>query len=506
MKAQYHQLADPLLARLSEFLSTQIGLYFPRERWDDLERGVLSASGEFGFAELEECVCWLLSARLTHQQIEILAGHLTIGETYFFRDQKSFAALERHVFPEIIDPRRNAGRRINIWCAGCCTGEEPYSIAMLLDRLLPDYDEWSITILATDINPQFLRTAEAGVYGEWSFRNAPAWAKSRYFTRQRSGRFEIHPRIKKKVTFSYLNLVSESLYPWAASNTSGMDLIFCRNVLMYFNTEQAANVTANFYRVMPDGGWLIVSPTETSQTLFSQFSAVNFPGAIFYRKNPLVDSTVSSQTYFQPMSLPPTPAASVSEPVEIALPVPITEINVETSSIQAEQNEIDQLCSNARLYANLGKLTEAALWCARAINMDKLNPHSHYLMATIQQEMGLVDEAEKSLSDTIYLAPDFPLAHFALGNLCLSRGRQASAQRYFATTLTLLRNHPPDEILAESEGLPAARLAEMVASVITTLAPISDDRSKISIDATKLYTASVDSSLPLNRTWRTKGS
>ncbi len=473
MKAQHHTLASPLLSQLSQLVSTQIGLYFPRERWDDLERGMVAAAEEFGFAELEACVRWLLSASLTDPQIAILAGHLTIGETYFFRDQKSFEALEHHVLPDIISSQRDAGRRIQIWCAGCCTGEEPYSIAMLLDRLLPDSEQWNITILGTDINPHFLHNAEAGIYGEWSFRNAPSWVKQRYFTRRQNGRFEIHPHMKERVKFSYLNLVGEEQYPWASCHTSGMNLILCRNVLMYFNTERAARVVANLYRAAADRGWVIVSSTETSQRLFPNFSAVNFPGAVFYRKDASVDIAFALQSGLssRPSATPAVPVPEFS-PIEITLPLPGEEPESVRLPIQTEP--IEHLRLKARLCANQGKLAEAAAWCTRAIDMDKLNPYSYYLLATIQKEIGLVEDAERSLSDTIYLAPDFPLAHFALGNLYLGQGRRASAERYFATTLALLRTRRPDEILAESEGMPAGRLMEMVAGAILAQAANSE--------------------------------
>ncbi|MCL5668881.1 MAG: chemotaxis protein CheR, partial [Gammaproteobacteria bacterium] len=217
-------LPHPLLSRLSELLEAQIGLHFPGERWRDLERGIAAAARELGFPEVEACARRLLSAPLTHRQIEILASHLTVGETSFFRDRKSFEALEQYVLPPLIRSRRDSERRLRIWSAGCSTGEEPYSIAMVLDRLLPDHEQWNITILATDINPQSLRKAVEGAYGEWSFRDTPDWIRERYFKKARPGRFEIHPRIRKMVTFSYLNL-ADDVYPSLSTNTNAMDVI-----------------------------------------------------------------------------------------------------------------------------------------------------------------------------------------------------------------------------------------------------------------------------------------
>jgi chemotaxis protein methyltransferase CheR len=275
-------LPATLLSSLSDFLATQMGLHFPSNRWVDLERGILAAAKEFGFNEPEACVEWLLSSPLTKRQIETLASRLTVGETYFFREKQSFRALEGHVLPELIRSRAT-DRRLRIWSAGCATGEEPFSLAILLARMIPDLASWNISILGTDINPRTLQKASVGAYTMWSFRDCPTAIRENYFKRIDEGHLVIRPEIRKMVTFSYLNLV-EDIYPSLLNETNSLDMIFCRNVLMYFALEQAKRVIQRFHRCLLDGSWLVVSATETSHVLFSQFSAVNFPGAILYKK------------------------------------------------------------------------------------------------------------------------------------------------------------------------------------------------------------------------------
>lgn len=449
-------LPAPLLSCLSDVLAAHIGLHFPAERWSDLERGITAAASAFGMPDAKSCAHWLLSAPLTHSQIEILASHLTVGETYFFRDRKSFEALEQYVLPALIHSRRDSERRLRIWSAGCCTGEEAYSIAMLLDRLVPGHEQWNITILATDINPRFLRNAVEGVYGEWSFRDVPGWIRERYFKKVRQGRFEIHPRIRRMVTFSYLNL-ADDVYPSLSNNTNAMDVIFCRNVLMYFTPERAEKVAGNLHQAALNGGWLIVSPAEASNKLFSSFSPVVFPGAIFYRKVP-GDALLAGNDYPPYPAFASLPDAPRLEPARPAL-----------DAMMQEQDETDALCATARLCANQGKLVEAVEWCEKAIASDKLNPQIHYLLATIRQELGQPGAAEQSLKRALYLDPDFVLAHFSLGNLHQSQGRYRQAQRYFGNVLLLLRKHPPDETLPEADGLTAGRLAEIVTSLLESL-------------------------------------
>ena len=160
------------LSRLSTIVSAQLGLHFPPHRAADLERGVRGAAHDLGFPSVEACVESLLSTPLSAPQIDALAQHLTVGETYFFREKNTFDALGKTALPSLIEARRNE-KRLRLWSAGCCTGEEPYSLAILLSRLLPDISTWHITILATDINSRFLQKAGVGVYSNWSFRATP---------------------------------------------------------------------------------------------------------------------------------------------------------------------------------------------------------------------------------------------------------------------------------------------------------------------------------------------
>lgn len=470
-------LPHPLLERLSEVLAARTGLHFPTERWGDLERGIAAAAPIFGMPDAQSCAHWLLSAHLTRSQIEVLASHLTVGETYFFRDERSFEVLEEHILPELLHARASGERRLRIWSAGCCTGEEAYSIAMLVDRLIPNPRDWNVSILATDINPAFLRKAAEGVYGEWSFRGTPAWIRERYFKQGTNSRFELQPLMRKRVTFSYLNL-ADDVYPSLTNNTNAMDVIFCRNVLMYFSAEQAKKVVENLRRSLVDGGWLIVSPVETSSSLFSSFTAIDFAGAILYRRlakthsptlvsaYPAATPSLSPETW--PVEFPVVDAAlatalhdarsTADQPDMRAGEAPLHEVNTGEAP-----------SCTARACANQGKLAEAALWCEKAIAADRLNPANQYLLATIQWELGQDDAATQSLTRALYIDPDFVLAHFALGNLRLSQSRRREANRHFDNALMLLRAHPHDEPLPESEGLTAGRLTEIITSVRSSL-------------------------------------
>lgn len=474
-------LPDALLSTLSEFVAARIGLHFPQARWRDLEGGIAAAARDFGLPDAESCARWLLSTPLERSHIEILASHLTVGETYFFREQRSLEVLEEQILPELFRSRRDDERHLRIWSAACCTGEEPYSIAMLLDRMIPDPGTCPVTMLATDINPRFLRKAAEGVYGEWSFRGTPGWMRERYFRKRRDGRFELLPHIRSRVTFSYLNL-ADDVYPSLLNNTNAMDVIFCRNVLMYFTAERAKEVVRNLYRSLVDGGWLIVSPAETSSVLFSPFSAVRFPGVVVYRKiagaAPQVVMGNQVPAFF-PVADTMNPLAPVygSGPVvqdpglgDETPPEPgVPQISEDGKTPAHGTDDGHALSSAARSCANEGRLAEAIEWCGKAIAADKLNPAHYYLLGTIQQEQGQAEAARRSLMRALYLDPGFVLAHFALGNGELSWGRTREAKRHFTNTLAMLQRHPRGELLPESEGLTAERLTEIVTSVLSSL-------------------------------------
>ena len=499
---------DDLWGRLSDFVAQNTGLHFPDERRPDLQRGFAAAAAEFGFPDCASCADWLLSAPLSKPQVHALASHLTIGETYFFRERQSFDALARHVLPALFRRRRDRGRRLRLWSAACSTGEEPYSLAILVQQLLPDWRDWDLTILATDINERFLCKARAGVYGEWSFRQAPSGLKERYFTRMADGRFEIRPEVRDCVTFTSANLAQQP-FPAPTIGAGSMDVILCRNVLIYFTPSQARKLAENLHRALADGGWLAVSPSECSQALFPQFGAVNFPGSILYRKcnaeeravprpepepsrmmdagdaaspfagNPIAGGSTPAAPATplapeplplapEPLPLAPEPLPLASEPFQPLQPGPGPGPGPRPGSgLGPGPREYSLL---ARASAGRGRHADALGFSERWIEADKIDPAARYVQAMILQEMGESEAAKDSLHRAIYLQPDFVLAHFALGNAARSEARAGEATRHFSNALHALGNCPPDLVLPESDGMTAGRLAEIITTLLARAA------------------------------------
>ncbi|MGA2765381.1 MAG: CheR family methyltransferase [Spirochaetia bacterium] len=448
-------MSPSLLGRLSQFVAARMGLHFPQERWGDLANGVASAAREHGRKDAVEYAQWLLSAALTRREIETLASHLTVGETYFFREKRSFEILEDEIIPELIRIHQAGDLRLRIWSAGCSTGEEAYSLAMILDKMIPDFFDWNVTILATDINPKFLESASRGIYGEWSFRAIPPGIRERYFVPLPEGKMQILRRIRDMVSFSFLNL-AEDAYPSLVNNTNAMDLVLCRNVLMYFTAEHAARVVVNLHAALVDNGWLLVAPSETSHVLFPRLTIVNFPDAIFYRK-----STMSAPS-FPIVSAAPV---AVAEPFAFPKALPSADARrLQEGDSSDGARDADSPILKAQSLANRGELTEALAWCDRAVSADVLNPAHRFLRAMVAQELGMLDEAKRFLEQALYLDQDFVMAHFALGNLMKRIGRHALSRKHFRSALRLLQRLDPDTPVSESAGLTAGRLTEIVRS------------------------------------------
>jgi chemotaxis protein methyltransferase CheR len=286
------------------------------------------------------------------------------------------------------------------------------------------------------------------------------------------------------VTFTYLNL-AEDLYPSLLNNTNAMDLILCRNVLMYFAPEQTAKVVGHFHSALVDGGWLVVSSAETSSVLYRQFTPMSFSGITVYKKE--IRTAPFQKTSFPKPALfvPPTAAA---EPVQPSLSASRPEakkpglyeqaLGLHESGQDAEAAEkLHELVSQdekkteaiellARVYANLGRLPESMHWCDRAIHGNKLDAGLYFLRATILQEQGSFENSAATFKRALYLDPDFVLAHFALGNLALRQENQSEADKHFENALSLLGRQSPENILPGSEGITAGRLREIIRATL----------------------------------------
>ncbi|MFH0785055.1 MAG: CheR family methyltransferase [Pseudomonadota bacterium] len=450
-----------LLTKLSRFVEASTGLHFPANRWDDLQRGIGSAADQFGFSDIEHCIEWLFSSTFSPAQIATFAGHFTVGETYFFRDRKVFEILEKTILPEIIAARRGKEQQLRIWSAGCSTGEEPYSLAILLARILPDLADWNITILATDITEHSLEKAGEGLYGDWSLRDTPDWVRERWFVK-RGRNYALVPSIRRMVSFSPLNLVTD-VYPAIVNKTNAVDVIFCRNVLMYFTRERAMMVIDKLARCLVDNGWLVIGPIEAlGQKVSPLLQPVVFPGAMLYKKGEKPTNDVRPQTVPTPLLQEVQRTAGRMKVKHISERYRSPHHDRVSPLLPNQSTDSHQMTDEVRRLADQGNLVEALIVCVEALETDKLNPILHYLQATILQEMSRPDDAMAALNRAIYIDQECAIAHFALGHLLQRKGKYKEAEKHLAKACTLLQSCGHDEVPTEAGGMSAERLLELI--------------------------------------------
>jgi len=497
------EIERPHLLRLNDHLAEHIGLTFPAERINDFQNKIIAAAKEFGM-DPAECVNWLLSSPLTEAQIHTLSYHLTIGETYFFRDPRTFEILEDEVLSKLIRQRRHGHKYLRIWSAGCCSGEEPYSLAMLVSRMLPDIESWRVSILGTDINAQFIKKAQRGIYDPWSFRITSPELKQRFFTHLQ-GKYQINPDIKKMVHFKQMNLVDPRIPEGII--LSSFDLIFCRNVLMYFHRDQAVRVLNRLHDSLTDSGVLVSTPFELSAIPEKLFERLPYKGAVFMGKRgqPYVSGisaiSTDSAAFFpewkpvieveaKPEHLPrhkvdKKVAAKPEEKADTA----ITEADITAQAqalLEAEKYKecislLTPVCSKnksnaslpyllAKTHANQGGFAEALFWLEQSLEIDKLNQLAYFTRATIMQAQGNVPEAVRSLRQALFIEPEFILAEFHLASLLLGAGKLQESRKRFQGALTLLSQYNGSELVPEGEGMTAEVLGQIIKSLLNETA------------------------------------
>lgn len=464
-------LSDDAVSRMSPFATAAFGLRFPPDRWSELARGVASAGLELGVSDLSGWVESVLSGGATMVHLQALANHLTVAETYFLRHREVFAALAEQILPERFAMRQAQARSVRVWSAACASGEEPYSVAMIVRRSLPAVAHGGVAIFGTDLNSHVLARAGRGEFSEWSFRDTPAWVKASYFTRQPSGRYEIAPEIRHMVRFSRLNF-ADAVYPAEFGERGDFDAILCRNVLMYFSPEWQETIVRRLCRALAPAGWLIVGPCDLSMTQSQELGLRSAGPGIFQQRaaGVVFDDMAppSAHPDVQPLPADWWKPALVSPAQEIATPVADfvapRSIDPAVSSIDSPvlPSESDDALALAQAHADRGELARALTACDAAIAGDKLNPFLHYLRACILQEQNRFDEAAQSFHRVLYLDPQSIIGNFALGILAERQVRRNEARHHFAIAQRLLEGRNRGDAVPGGEGLTVGRLRALV--------------------------------------------
>ncbi len=454
-------LDDSAYVRYRDLVMARTGLWHGEKRRDALARGILEAMPRAGCADPAQYWNRLQSNPTDSALWDDLIQNLTIGETYFFRDPEQIDALRRHILPELIQ-RHQQDRQIKLWSAGCATGEEPYTVAMLLREALADVDQWRILILATDINRRALEQAAVGMYRAWSLRRKDAALTACMI--QHGETYEVRREVREMVTFAYLNL-AESCYPSPFTRTEGLDVILCRNVVIYLPEAVICQAGQRFYRCLVPGGRLMVAPSEANAAFFPDFQAERLSKAIVYQKPAAARAPAAGMAV---AALPASPARPGLPAAPLARARPAQQSRRLSDLAEAAPRPADgagpdsrdagAICQRARGEANAGRLSEAARWANIALERDPMCAEAHYLLALIAHEEGQMERAADEYKKALYLNPTFVLAHFGLSGVCDRLGFGSQAARHRAQAIRLAARLAPDSVLPGSDDVTARRL------------------------------------------------
>ena len=277
-------LKDPAYLKIRDLIYEISGIYQPEEKLYLLASRCSRRMAAVNAATPADYLSHLTLRANREAELRSLLNEITIGETYMFRSPAQLEALRNVILPELITSKTAMGfKRLRIWSAGCSTGEEPYTLAMfLLEESAKLLSGWSFDILATDLNDHSLAAAKAGIYGEYSLRSTSDALRRKYFKPHDDKRLQATDQLKSLIRFERVNLNDDSKMIFI----KGLDLIFCCNVLIYFDLNSKRRVMQHFYSNLLPGGYLFLGHAESLFQVDDRFRLVHFPGVIGYWKAP----------------------------------------------------------------------------------------------------------------------------------------------------------------------------------------------------------------------------
>lgn len=474
---------DKLLHSLRQLISEQTGLNIREQDCNKLAELIAKRTKFLRLPSAEKYCSFLKTdnnkARLEKQE---LINQLTTGESYFFRDKGQVSLLRNLILPEIIG-RRQKDRTLRIWSAGCSSGEEAYSIAILLDGMrnqelgqktphsalrIPHLKDWDILIFGTDINEQAVEKARKGIYSQWSFRMTDPDLRKRYF-KKRSDEWELDEKIRKMVKFSIGNLMENS-FPDTASDICNMDLILCRNVFIYFNSASVAVVLEKFTETLNDRGYLMTGHGELYGQSPGKLQVRMFPESVVYQKISAelgVESSELQKTEKRRTEVEKLRRYEVKgESVTSSQLRSFSTSKAEIPKLLTPNTQLNNYIVTAQKCADSGEYDKADDLCRKALDIDNTAVRAYFLLAQIAELNNNSNNASDLLKKVIYLNPVFVAAYLELGAL-YERGNDAErAKKMRTTAIELLRPLPPDSLVEPYEGVTAGELLEYLKKMV----------------------------------------
>ncbi len=514
---------------LSEFslfrdhLRHSCGLNFTDDRFARVAKIVesrMSDLGVEGFVDYQRMLNW---SRPIRGELATLADLLTVGETHFFRNRDHWRAFSEVVLPTITE--RNLTTRqysIRIWSAGCSTGEEPYTAAIVLSRSLPNLARWSIEIIGTDLSPTAIANAKKAVYTENSFRGVPQDIKRDYFESMGSGLYRPRPAICDMVRFQEMNLLDTA----AAAQLCDVDVIFCRNVLIYFDSSGIQAVLSHLHRSLRADGHLFLGHAESARGDSSGFASVNVCNTFIFTPVSGADLIDATPTHVRKPSVPAIPRDTwealgsstarrrkddrtictkglvrtqpqapvttssddaggkcpKTSTLHVSLAKPdaptIDELRarafehlcaeehteareVFANILRSEPDDSESLLGTALLLAGDGSSEAALRCCEHVLQLQPMSPEAYHVMALTHEGLGDDRMARREFEKAVYLDDGFSIAHFRLADLHHRAQRRHAAKRELNNALKALPGDDEQRVRLYSGGFSKEIVAQI---------------------------------------------
>lgn len=475
-------------------LAKHAGLIFPTSRLGQVELAMERGMRRTRTDSARRYADLLAESRAERDR---LVGELTVGESYFFRSPRQFEFIAREVLPGL---RRRAGHPLRVWSAGCAEGQEVYSVAILLEQLGM---LGRARILGTDISVARLASARLARYRPWSLRGVPPEITGEFFF-ERGRELELVPRIRSAVELRYLNL-AEDRYPSAETGTAGMDLVLCRNVLIYLDPETTARVAERLMASLTADGWLLLAASDPPLGEYVDCESVPTGAGVAYhrvgrhprphpsRKGRDGDDAAAPgsaaeprdaavlPTWFdsgEPSPPPPEPGSGnairdASEPSKPSDPHAATAIReayarrdydrvieLAETRIGGGADEAEMWVAWVRALANQGRLEAAGRVCVRALERHRSDPELAHLHSVLLASAGRYRDSASAARRALYVDRQMVVAHLALGHALARSGEADAARRSYRNAERLLSAMPPQAAVAAGDGETAERLVQ----------------------------------------------